>query len=302
MVFDKTGTLTRGNPVVKQTLCAPGFEAGECLQIAASIESNSEHPLARALLRAAATSADRTVVSIVNVPGCGVSAEIDARNYFVGSAEFVVEQTGQQIPPDWREQLLHDSGAAVLLARSDRLMALFIFADELRDDARELVEELRERGKTVILMTGDREIVARNIAAECAIEDYRAALSPQQKMTAVAELQASGAEVLMVGDGVNDAPVLARADVSIAMGGASSLAKTSADIVLTADRLLCVADLLERSTRTQRVIRQNMIWALLYNFSAIPAAAAGLVAPWLAALGMSLSSLLVVLNALRLTR
>jgi Cu2+-exporting ATPase len=157
-------------------------------------------------------------------------------------------------------------------------------------------------GKTVILMTGDREITAERVAELTGIDDYRAHMTPQAKMEAVQALQAQGASVLMVGDGVNDAPVLAGADVSIAMGGASSLARANADIVLMSDHLSGVKQAIRMADRTQLVIRQNMAWALLYNFGAIPAAAMGLIAPWLAAIGMSVSSLLVVLNALRLTR
>ena len=149
---------------------------------------------------------------------------------------------------------------------------------------------------------GDHNAAAQQVAELTGIEDYRAQMSPQEKMAAVQALQSANASVLMVGDGVNDAPVLSSANVSIAMGGASSLAKTSADIVLIANHLQAVAQAFDMARRTQRVIKQNMIWALLYNFGAIPAAAAGLIAPWLAAIGMSVSSLLVVLNALRLTR
>jgi Cu2+-exporting ATPase len=151
-------------------------------------------------------------------------------------------------------------------------------------------------------MTGDRTASAAQVAAKTGINDFRAQMSPLEKVEAVEALQAAGARVLMVGDGINDAPVLARADVSIAMGGASSLARTSADIVLIANQLQAVADVIGMSRRTQSVIRQNMLWALMYNFSAIPAAALGLVSPWLAAIGMSVSSLIVVLNAMRLTR
>ncbi|MDH3763835.1 MAG: HAD-IC family P-type ATPase, partial [Gammaproteobacteria bacterium] len=191
---------------------------------------------------------------------------------------------------------------AVMLANADRAIAMFTFSDQLREDARALVDSLRQMGKSIVLMTGDRAASAAQVAVETGIDDFRAQMSPLEKMEAVEALQVDGARVLMVGDGINDAPVLARADVSIAMGGASSLAKTSADIVLIANQLQAVADVIGMSRRTQSVIRQNMLWALMYNFGAIPAAALGLVAPWLAAIGMSVSSLIVVLNAMRLTR
>jgi Cu2+-exporting ATPase len=190
----------------------------------------------------------------------------------------------------------------VFLVRADEALAMFTFVDEMREDALATVASLRALGKSVLLMTGDRAPAARLVAVQAEIDDWRAQLSPQQKMEAVQFLQAAGAKVLMVGDGINDAPVLAVADVSIAMAGASSLAKVNADIVLMRDRLEGVEQLFDMAARTRKIIRQNMSWALFYNFAAMPAAAMGLVAPWVAALGMSLSSLLVVINAMRLTR
>ena len=172
----------------------------------------------------------------------------------------------------------------------------------LREDAVATVAALKELGKEVLLMSGDRLAVARQVARQTAIDDCRAQLSPNDKIAEVNALQARGAVVLMVGDGINDAPVLAGADASVAMARASALAKVSADIVLLHDRLAGIGQLFSMARRTRRIVVQNMSWALGYNFGAIPAAAMGLVAPWLAALGMSLSSLLVVVNALRLTR
>ena len=150
-------------------------------------------------------------------------------------------------------------------------------------------------------MTGDGEAAARQVASSIGIEAYYANLKPEQKMARVKALQSDGASVLMVGDGINDAPVLSNADVSIAMGDASSLAKTSADIVMLGNRLGSIIDGLSLSTRTQLIIKQNLSWALGYNICAIPAAAGGYITPWMAAIGMSLSSLIVVVNALRLT-
>ena len=151
-------------------------------------------------------------------------------------------------------------------------------------------------------MSGDRCASVRELAENCGIDEYQAEMLPEDKLRAVAELQRRGARVLMVGDGINDAPVLSRADVSIAMGGATALARIGADIVLLKNRLNGIAEAFAQAARTQRVVRQNLAWALTYNFCAIPAAALGLVAPWAAAIGMSLSSLLVVANAMRLAR
>ena len=206
------------------------------------------------------------------------------------------------VPGEWLAEIEQDAVTAVILARADRIIAMFTFVDGLREDAAALIEALQALGKSVILMTGDREPAARQVAKDTGIQDYRAQMSPQAKMEAVQVLQSGSAVVLMVGDGVNDAPVLSAADVSIAMGGASSLAKTSADIVLVANQLPAITQAMDIAVRNQRIIYQNIAWALVYNFGAIPAAAMGLVAPWLAAIGMSISSLLVVLNASRLIR
>ncbi len=302
VVFDKTGTLTLGRPELEAILTADSIDREQVLACAAALENRSEHPLAHALLGAAGDVERRVVEQVENVPGGGLRGRIDGRDYVIGSADFVIGETGLELPSAWQTRLRDDGATAVILARADAMLALFCFRDRLRDDARELVEQLQAAGKQVILMTGDRAGAAAEIAAACGIEDTRADLSPEDKMDAVRALQAGGARVLMVGDGINDAPVLSAADVSIAMGGASAIAKVSADIVLLGNRLLAVAEALARAGRNQTIVRQNLAWALGYNISAIPAAAVGLVAPWAAAIGMSLSSLLVVLNATRLTR
>ncbi|MDH3219444.1 MAG: heavy metal translocating P-type ATPase [Gammaproteobacteria bacterium] len=302
VVIDKTGTLTHGKPILQQVYCNPGFSRDHCLRLAATLEKHSEHPLARALLRETGAVKSEDADQIVNTAGGGISAIVDNRQYFIGSNEFILASTGLAIPRDWQDSLAGDALTAVVLARRDCILAMFNFADTLREDAAALVESLQQMNKSIVLMTGDRDAAARDVAERTGIGEYRAQMSPQDKMQAVQTLQRRGACVLMVGDGVNDAPVLANADVSIAMGGASALARTNADIVLLTNSLRSVVLAFDMSSRTRNIIRQNMIWALMYNFGAIPAAAAGLVAPWLAALGMSLSSLIVVLNALRLLR
>ncbi len=302
IVFDKTGTLTQGQPVLRQVLCHPQFSREQSLWLAATLEQHSEHPLARALVKESGQVPGSHSNEVISIAGGGIGARIDDETYFIGNSEFISQHCGAAIPQQWQDEIADAAVTAVVLARSDCVVAMFTFADELRGDAHELVEMLQQLGKTVILMTGDRTVTAGRVAEQTGIDDYRAQMSPQAKMEAVQALQADNASVLMVGDGVNDAPVLACADVSIAMGGASSLAKASADIVLMSNHLRSVAQALQMASRTQSIVRQNMTWALLYNFGAIPAAAMGLIAPWLAAIGMSLSSLLVVINAMRLTR
>ena len=307
VVFDKTGTLTRGKPVLKQLLCNPACEADDCLAIAASLEQHSTHPLALALLRAVDEVAlpgrrKSKVRAVRSTAGGGLGANIDGVEYHLGNCDFIHRETTAEIPAEWLEQINAEAVTAVILAAGNEALAMFTFVDELRADALDTITALRASGKSVVLMTGDGAAVAQQVAVQATIDDWHAQMTPQAKMNAVQALQREGAVVLMVGDGINDAPVLATADVSIAMAGASSLAKINADIVLMRDRLAAVVELFGMAARTRRIVRQNMSWALLYNFGAIPAAAMGLVAPWLAALGMSLSSLLVVINAMRLTR
>ena len=302
VVFDKTGTLTLGRPVLRQVVSAAPHDSTECLGLAAAMEQHSAHPLARALVHAAGDFARADLSGVLSVAGGGLRARIDRVDYFIGSFEFISRNSSAEIPAQWLENIDADALSAVILARADEVLALFTFVDGLRDDAVATIESLRAQGKSVILMSGDRAAAAQQVAMQTGIEDCRADLTPEAKMEAVQGLQAENAVVLMVGDGINDAPVLAGADVSIAMAGASSLAKVNADIVLIADHLGAIDQVFRMAARTRRVIRQNMTWALLYNFGAIPAAAIGLVAPWLAAIGMSLSSLLVVINAMRLTR
>jgi len=302
VVFDKTGTLTRGHPVLRDSLCAPAHDSAECLAIAAAMEQHSAHPLARALREAAGGSGARDVGAVCSVAGGGLSATIDGRKHVLGSPDYVRAECGAEIPREWAESVAAEAVTAVVLARAGEVMALFTFIDELREDAAATIESLRRRGKSLYLMTGDAEASARQVAQQTGIDHCSAQMTPEQKMEAVRDLQEKGAVVLMIGDGINDAPVLAAADVSIAMAGASSLAKINADIVLLRDSLAHAVGVFDTAARTRRVILQNMGWALLYNFGSIPAAAAGLVAPWLAALGMSLSSLIVVVNAMRLSR
>ena len=300
--MDKTGTLTRAMPDLVEFVCCDGTDRAHCFRIATSLERNSDHPLAKALLRAGATPALIVAQQVVNFPGAGISGVVEGERYYIGSIEFIERNTGFEVPQAWQESTTESTASIIALASKSRFLAMFSFEDKLRTDARVLITALHEDGYRIKLLSGDREAAVARVAAQLNITDYLAQISPRQKMQQVQALQSAGEIVLMVGDGINDAPVLASADVSIAMAEASSLAKTSADIVLLSDRLDDIRVIFKAAAKTRRVIRQNLGWALLYNVTAIPAAASGLLSPWLAALGMSLSSLLVVVNALRLRR
>ncbi|MHB1141515.1 MAG: heavy metal translocating P-type ATPase [Sulfuricaulis sp.] len=301
-IFDKTGTLTRGRLRLLETRSFSRLTAAQCLTLATALERHSEHPIARALIEAAGPARPAAAAEVVNTPGAGLRGKIDDRIFFLGTPAYIGEQTGRAVDPGVLEPLRRQGDTVVLLAGQDGLLAAFVLSDELRPGARELIVELRRRGKSVMLLTGDHEKAAHRVADALGIRELAWELKPADKLARIKALQQQGAVVAMIGDGVNDAPVLAAAQVSIAMGGGTAVAAASADMILLSQDLMHLADGLTVAHRTLGIIRQNLAWALAYNLLAIPAAAAGYVSPWLAALGMSASSLLVVGNALRLTR
>jgi Cu2+-exporting ATPase len=298
LIFDKTGTLTLGQMQWLETLPQSARSADACLAIAAAMERSSEHPLARALVDAAGSRPLPLAEDSVNEPGAGLQARLNGHTYRVGRAEYVAALHGQAAPIAW----LHTTDTVVWLGDEAGWLAAFRIGDSLRPDAATAVATLRQRGYRVHLLSGDEDAVARRTAALLGIEHVRAPASPADKQAYVQQLQARGARVAMVGDGVNDAPVLAQANVSVAMGGGSDLARIRADAVLMSDSLDDLAAGIAVARRTQAVIRQNLAWALAYNLIVVPVALAGWVTPWIAGIGMSASSLVVVLNALRIRR
>jgi Cu2+-exporting ATPase len=301
VVFDKTGTLTRGEPTVTAIQLLSGLDRAEVLGIAAALESQSEHPLGKALAKVAAGEPP-PVLDLLNHPGDGVSGRIGDTRYFIGNGDFIARHSAQADATSGLDTRKDPTGITILLADEDTIHARIVLHDETRPDARATVTALQRAGKQVILLSGDNLPSVRQVADETGIEMYFAGMKPQDKLERVQALQREGAIVAMVGDGINDAPVLAAADISIAMHGAAYISRASADMVLLSDQLGTLAQGLRIARKAMRIVRQNLAWALLYNIIALPAAAFGYVAPWMAAVGMSSSSLLVVLNALRLTR
>ncbi len=293
MIFDKTGTLTEGRLTLTGVEVLGALDRERCLQLAAALEQASEHPIAAALRREAGEVV--AVEGLEATPGDGIEACIDGRRYRIGTAAFVAGLWG-----DTADGTGLPGG--VVLGDEQGLLAHFRFSDPLREQAREAISSLRELGLEIELLSGDEEEAVREVADRLDIEHARARCRPEDKLARIRELQSAGAVVAMVGDGVNDAPVLAAAQVSIAMGGGTQLAHASADMVLLSEQLAHLADAVRTSRRTLAVIRQNLGWALGYNLLAVPLAASGQIAPWMAAIGMSASSLVVVLNALRLRR
>ena len=299
VVFDKTGTLTEGRMSLVELIPLGRHTRAQCLALAATLERGSEHAIARALMTAAAPVAEHLAPeALVHHGGRGIESCVNGVVTRLGSPEFVAELTGQPLPAALAQISVRMT--PVLLGDARGYLALFGFADALRQGSASLVRALQARGLTVCLLSGDRNETVAHVARELGIEHAVGAAGPDAKLAHVCQLQAGGACVAMVGDGINDAPVLARAQVSIAMGGGTDLAQASADMVLIGDDLARLPMCFEVAGRTLCIIRQNLVWALVYNAVAIPVAAAGWITPLLAGAGMAASSLLVVLNALRL--
>jgi Cu2+-exporting ATPase len=299
-VFDKTGTLTTGSMELVDVLPAGRLPREQCLAIAAALEQGSEHPVAAALRRAAGEQS-MNAAEAHGEPGLGMEGIIAGQRYRIGRQSYVLGQAQASLPDGAAAWL--DSGDTIVVLGDDQgCLALFRLADEVRPESGPLVAALRAAGKQVVLLTGDAPAVARRVAASLGIDDVRAGVTPQGKHECVTGLQAGGAVVAMVGDGVNDAPVLAQAQVSVAMGGGAQLARTQADFVLLSENLDHLRRGLLRAEKSLVVIRQNLWWSFAYNFVALPLAIAGYVTPWIAGIGMSASSLLVVLNSLRIQR
>jgi len=291
VVFDKTGTLTRDRLelVGIDVIGARGADA--CLRIAAALELGSAHPLATAIRAAAPAGATIPRAEMLQtIAGAGIAGCIDGQRYRIGRTEFALGRAAPAATDD----------DAVVLADAHGALARLHLRETLRDEAAGAIAVLRAQGCKVAMLSGDSQARAAAVAERLGIDDFRARAKPDDKLRALEAWRACGDTVAMVGDGVNDAPVLAGADVAIALGGGTQLAQASADLVLASDRLDTIATARTLALTTLRVLRANLYWAIAYNLSGIPLAAFGLVPPWLAAIGMSASSLFVVLNSLRI--
>ncbi len=329
VALDKTGTLTTGQPAVTDVVPAPGGRATDVLRSAASVETLSEHPIGRAVLRRA--QADGLAVApstdFAAHAGAGVTAVVAQQGVAVGNAA-LMQQVGAS--PDAEivaaSTRLAEAGATpMFVAQGGRVVGVIAVADTVKPGAPDAVAALHEMGVRTVMLSGDRPEVAAAVAAQCGIDEYHAGMLPADKAEAVARMQAEGHTVAMAGDGINDAPALARANVGIAMGGGTDIARETADVTLMRDDLMGVATALRMSRNTMRTIRQNLFWAFFYNTLLIPVAAgalypvfaalggvpaglafffgeAGFLNPILAALAMAFSSVSVVSNSLRLRR
>jgi P-type Cu2+ transporter len=312
VVFDKTGTLTRGEHGLVDLALASGIEEREALALAAAVEGDSEHVMARAIVTGAKERGAQPApaTAFAGLPGRGVQATVAGRTVQVGGP-LLLEQEGIDLPDvlGERTRAWGERGQTVVyLIESGQALAAFALADVIRPESRQAVAALKEQGVRVAMLTGDSEAVARWVAAELGIDEYFAQVLPERKNQQIRALQARGARVAMVGDGVNDAPALAQADVGIAIGAGTDVARAAAGIVLVRNDPRDVAAIIALSRATYRKMVQNLIWAVSYNVIALPLAAGalagiGFVLPvWTGAVLMSVSTILVALNAQTLRR
>ena len=309
VVLDKTGTLTTGKLEIDRVVVSPNLEmldTAALLDIAAALEQGCRHPIARAF-KQRQNQTKRQAEQLVYQVGGGVSGVIDGRRYALGKPAFIEQYFALQVPLVLlqspllaSESLTQRPRLDVILASEEKVLARIILVDELRPGARELVASLQAQGLALELLSGDQEKNTAALAADLGIKQWQANNSPEDKLATLRARQRDGDIVLMVGDGINDVPVLSGADISVAMAEATDFTRLAADAVLLSGNLNTLLDTLMVARKTDTVIRQNIAWALMYNLSALPLAALGWVSPWAAAIGMSASSLVVVLNALRL--
>ncbi|MEH6448062.1 MAG: heavy metal translocating P-type ATPase [Oleispira sp.] len=298
IVFDKTGTLTRGELSLEQTLAVSddvSLTSQQALKIAATLEQYSNHPIARAFSYVGHFETD----NIEQVTGKGVEGRLlnidNCKDmvYRIGRADFAFPQQPLSPPIDDERQWL-------LLADNHQPLYWFALSDTLRQGASATIGQLKNWGIKVSILTGDPSAQVEAVAKALHIDDVYKGLSPAEKLEQASTWQQQGERLMMVGDGINDVPTLARADIAVAIGQASDLTKTNADAVITNNSLTTLLHAINKGKKSTRVIRQNIYWALLYNLLALPLAATGFIPPWAAAIGMSVSSLIVVGNALRL--
>ena len=288
IVFDKTGTLTVGKPTLESLKTfSEDYDKEHCLLIAAALEQSSSHPIAHAF------RSDQAL-PIVTDPTVhvaeGVSGSIDGQTWRIGRAGFAIAKS------------FDANSDKIVLAADGHRVAEFAIRDPLRADAHEALRSLKSLGLTLSLASGDNERSVAAVADALGISDFHFNRTPEEKLGIIEKLQSRGERVVMVGDGINDAPVLAGADTSIAPAHGALLAQTSADVIMLGESLHPLVTAIAMSRKTLSIVRQNLVWAVVYNATALPLAVVGLVPPWLAAIGMSASSLVVVLNALRLNR
>ncbi|ADU30645.1 heavy metal translocating P-type ATPase [Evansella cellulosilytica] len=305
IVLDKTGTITKGEPEVTNVIANDDWEVNSLLALAASVEAHSEHPLGESIVREAKERKLelRPVANFEAIPGHGLRAEYDDSVIFIGTRKLMHKH---DIDVSEQEQTLRDleseGKTAMLISIDNKIAGIVAVADQVKETSLEAVRHLKRMGYQIIMLTGDNERTAKAIAAQVEIDDIFSEILPEDKAEKVKALQKLGKKVIMVGDGINDAPALATADIGMAIGTGTDIAMEASDITLMRGDLRSIPQAIRLSRLTMRNIKQNLFWAFIYNSVGLPIAAFGLLAPWIAGAAMAFSSVSVVSNALRLKR
>jgi len=304
VVLDKTGTVTTGKMTLVDAVAEPGVERTDLLRLAGALEEASEHPIAQAIAKGATAEVGQlpAVEGFANVPGKGVQGVVDGTAVLVGR-ESLLADWSQQLSPavaDAKAAAESEGKTVVAVGWDGQARGILVVADTVKPTSAEAISQLKQIGLTPVLLTGDNEAVARQIAAEVGIDQVIAEVLPQDKVDVIARLQGEGKTVAMVGDGVNDAPALAQADLGLAMGTGTDVAIEASDITLVRGDLRSAVDAIRLSRKTLGTIKTNLFWAFAYNVAAIPVAALGMLNPMLAGAAMAFSSVFVVGNSLRL--
>ena len=305
VVLDKTGTVTKGEPSLTDLEVFGDFSENEVLQLVASAENQSEHPLAQAIVAGAKAEGVKLVEvqSFEALPGYGIQAQIEGKEIIVGTRKLMRSRKIDLVTSESiMEKLEVEGKTAMLLAIDQQLAGVIAVADTVKETSKEAIKRMKDLGLEVVMLTGDNQQTAEAIGKQVGISHVIAEVLPEEKSKQIQQLQQSGKKVAMVGDGINDAPALAVADIGMAVGTGTDIAIEAADVTLMRGDLNSVADAFIMSHKTMRNIKQNLFFAFFYNTIGIPVAALGLLAPWVAGAAMAFSSVSVVLNALRLQR
>jgi P-type Cu+ transporter len=305
VILDKTGTVTNGTPELTDILVEPSFSEEEVLKLVGSAEKNSEHPLAQAIVEGITDKGIQLSDSedFDAIPGFGIKAVIAGKTIFIGTRKLMKENNITINDPDNQMEALEKAGkTAMLVAINGVYAGIIAVADTIKETSKDAISRLKEMGLKVIMITGDNKQTAQYIANQVGIDHVIAEVLPEGKADEVKKLQEQGNKVAMVGDGINDAPALAVADIGMAIGTGTDVAMEAADVTLIRGDLNSIADAIYMSKKTIRNIKQNLFWAFAYNTLGVPVAALGFLAPWLAGAAMAFSSVSVVLNALRLQK
>jgi Cu2+-exporting ATPase len=300
LVFDKTGTLTEGKLKIIRIVLLGNRPQSEIVSIAQSMEAQSEHPVAKAFREIDNAYTTYLATEIRNSPGEGISGIVNDKKYYIGTSEFIKNNLGARLDdssiPEEQTQTEH----CVFLAEEYAVLAAFYFTDEERPGIKKVIDYFNTHGIKTMIFSGDNQQSVGKIAKSAGVDEAYARLKPAEKLSFIESLQSQNAIVAVTGDGINDAPVLAKADVSVAIGSGTDLTKLNADLILLGSNLLHIVHTYHVAKQCMKIIRQNLQWAVIYNVIALPAAVTGLLTPWMAALGMSASSLLVILNSFRI--